>query len=774
VQRFRAAEVVRQASSVDLGGPSAAAALVAGWATPEVDPVSGETFAWATAETATAELVLVETGFDSLELRCRPFDWNGAPEQTVTVAVNGRELGRVVLSGGFDDYSLPLPRGALLAGRNRVELRFGRTGRPADHQPDSDDARTLAAAVSRLGLAPESSADPGDPRVETGGTEPAGLVLPPGVGLTYRFPAPRDGSVELEAASPTGGSTALVWLARPGEPGSKVTEVRASRRGRTARIAIDRAPGEPVELGVAAAPGGAELTLRTARVLGRSVAGDAPASLLLVVVDTLRADALGAYGSSNRTPVVDDLAARGVRFARARSTIPITGPSHASLFTGLLPMEHGVHNNAQHLGADLPTLAEVLRASGRRTAGVISLGVLQREFGFDRGFDVYGDAFSRDWLKDAVEVTDEALEAARRLSGLPYFLFVHYSDPHEPYAPPDGVYPTIELSLDGRPVGELDAGGRGFRFRLELPAGASVLGFELTGAHEPGRVYRVDNLLPDDPSIRVEALDGWRVIPRRMERMTFESKLPATFRLVNPGIEPETVSLLLSVKKLLSIPEIRAAYAGETELVDRQLGRLLAGLSELGMIDGTLVVVTSDHGEGLGDHGHVGHISQLYDSLLHVPLILTWPGRLPEGVTVDEPVSLVDLFPTVVELLGLPGPTAVAGRSLAPLIGGAPGPGRPIIAATYRPESSVDARAIVLDGLKLIRSWRDDQSRHELYDVEADPGEIEDLAASRSEELERLVTELDRLLAELAERAPVDAALDEEGRAHLEALGYIH
>ncbi len=771
VQRFRAAEVLRQAPSVDPGSP---AALVAGWGAPEVDPSTGEPFVWAIAGTATAELVLLGTDPTSLELRCHPFAWDGAPEQTVEITLNGRELGRVVLSNGVADYSLPVPGDALLAGRNRVELRFGRTGRPADHLPGSLDTRTLAAAVFRLALGPASVAGRDEPRVEPGEAGPPRIVLPPGTGLTYRFPAPHDGVVELEVASPTGRAAALVWLTRPGEPGSEVTEVRAPRRGRTARIEIDRTPGEAVELGVAAAPDGDEVTLRTARVLGRPGADLAPASLLLVVVDTLRADALGAYGSGNLTPVIDGLAARGVRFDRARSCIPITGPSHASMFTGLLPMEHGVLNNAQHLGDDLPTLAEAMRGSGRRTAGVVSLGVLQGELGFDRGFETYGDAFSRDWLKDAVEVTDEALGAARRLSGVPSFLFVHYSDPHEPYAPPDEEYPTIVLSLDGHPVGELDAGGRGFRFQLELPAGASVLRFELAGEREPGRVYRVDNLLPDDPSIRVEALDGWRVIPRRMERTTYESELPATVRLVNPGAEPVSVSLLVSCKKLLSNPEIRAAYAGETELVDRELGRLLAGLAELGMIDGTLIVVTSDHGEGLGDHGHVGHISQLYDSLLHVPLVMTWPGRLPEGLVIAEPVSLVDLYPTVAELLGLPGPAGVSGRSLAPLIRGAAAPERAILAATYRPESFVDARAIVLDGFKLIRSWRGDLSKHELYDVERDPAELEDLAASRPEELERLGRELDRSLAELAERAPVDAVLDEQDRAHLEALGYLH
>jgi iduronate 2-sulfatase len=232
--------------------------------------------------------------------------------------------------------------------------------------------------------------------------------------------------------------------------------------------------------------------------------------------------------------------------------------------------------------------------------------------------------------------------------------------------------------------------------------------------------------------------------------------------------------MLVSCKKLLSKPEIRDAYAGETEFVDLQVGRLLAGLEAQGLMDNTLVIFASDHGEGLGDHDHVGHISQVYDSLLQVPLILTWPGQLPVGKVIDAPVGLVDVFPTVADLLRLETPPVASGVSLVPLIRDGTVAERTFIAATYRPEAFTDKRAIILDGFKYIHSWKDDNEWEELYEVTADPGELEDLAQARPEMLGKLRAALARRLAAMSENASIDVELSEEDRAHLRALGYIH
>jgi arylsulfatase A-like enzyme len=208
--------------------------------------------------------------------------------------------------------------------------------------------------------------------------------------------------------------------------------------------------------------------------------------------------------------------------------------------------------------------------------------------------------------------------------------------------------------------------------------------------------------------------------------------------------------------------------------VDQQIGQLMAHLEGRGLLDDTLVIFASDHGEGLGDHKHVGHISQLYDSLLRVPLVFSYPGHLPEGVVIEQRVGLVDVLPTVAELLNLLPPAGARGRSLVPLMLGSASPIRPLIAATYRPEASSDKQAIVMDGFKYIHSQLDDSEWVELFDLAADPDELEDLAEIQPEVLERLRAALDERLQAIATVTAREAELGEEERAQLRALGYLH
>jgi arylsulfatase A-like enzyme len=778
VERFETAEVLRSQRFVDMGDAVDPSALVTGWGDSESPAGPARGFTWATAERAVIETGLIGLDEGVLSFRCRPFTWDGAPEQRMEVAVNGRRIGEVVLEAGFADYTLELPPDVTVPGLNRVELSFALTARPSDHDPESIDQRDLAAAFQWMRFGPGHSQT-----ATTGPPERRGdsIVLPAGAGLRYRVKAPADAVLEMNVdANPPSGSapSLLVSVSHAADPGApRTTALLGDAENGRFRLEIDSRRGEPVDLVLAAtgASGDAgELVLGSPRILGGPTEGDVGPSVLLIVIDTLRADYLGCYGADVRTPVVDGLAAGGVRFSQARSHIPITGPSHGSLFTSLLPMEHGVVNNAQELDPTLPVLAESLGAGGRRTAAVISLGVLKGRFGFQRGFDHYGDEFPRDWLKDAAEVTDEALAIADDLMGAPWFFFVHYSDPHEPYAPTGADYPEFELRLNGEPVGIIDAGGRGFRFDLELPAGDSVLDFIPADAGDPGRTYRVDNLLVNDPTVEVEPVEGWNVIHRRNDRFTYESSMPASVRLRHPGTSTLQTKVFVSCKKLLKKREIRRAYAAETEFVDAQIGRLLDGLEARGMMQDTLIVVASDHGEGLGDHNHVGHISQVYDSLLHVPLIFNWPGRLSSGETIDRPVGLIDVFPTVAELVGAELPTRVTGASLVPLMTGADVPAGAFIAATYRPESFSDKRAILLDGFKYIHSWTDDAEKEELFEMTDDPGELHNLLDTEPETAERLRLELARRLAAMEQTASTEAELSEEDRAHLRALGYIH
>jgi arylsulfatase A-like enzyme len=276
-----------------------------------------------------------------------------------------------------------------------------------------------------------------------------------------------------------------------------------------------------------------------------------------------------------------------------------------------------------------------------------------------------------------------------------------------------------------------------------------------------------------NPEIAIEPVGTWRLTERADGLTAYGVRLPATLEIDNPTGETVDTDLKLFARLLLGNPGVRSLYADEVSYVDREIGRLLDGLSARGLLDNTLLVFTSDHGEGLGDHGLVGHISQLYDTLLDVPLMLTWPGRLPAGRVVDEPVALVDVFPTIAELVGAPGPADPSGRSLAAVMRGAALPPTPMLAETHRPQAPRNLRAIALGGFKYIRTATDKGGVEELYDLSRDPDELTDLAASWPGKLRELGTALDRAVAEMVAVDAIEAELNDDEEAQLRALGYV-
>ena len=494
--------------------------------------------------------------------------------------------------------------------------------------------------------------------------------------------------------------------------------------------------------------------------------------VVLVVVDTLRADVVGAWGGDAATPNLDRLAAEGVRFAAARSHAPITGPSHAALFYSRFPSETGVRNNTDPPDPDLVPWAQTLSERGWDTAAFVSLGVLKEKFGLGRGFHTYVDDFGLDWWRTADDLNREVLpwvEAAAE----PFFLWVHYSDPHEPYSPPDRDYPMVRMTQDGRELGALPADGRTRRLEVEWSGRTLQLGF---AAAEPplvdGGLVTV-RTVRGGPGVTVTAGRGMFPWYPDQPVANFVTALPGELVLEQSADEPAAgrgrVTLAVDLK--LPIPETRELYRAEVEHTDRELGRLLDSLEARFGREGALVVVVGDHGEGLGDHGLIGHIEQLYDSLLHVPLLLWAPGALPPGVVVDDPVGLVDVWPTVAELLGVPPPAGARGASLLPAVRGRHRSPSPFLAQTFRPEARRDLEALVAGRAKLIR---DPSSRRlELYDLATDAAELADLARSEPVRAAELAAELDALLASLAAPAPgVAPAIDDETRSRLEALGY--
>ncbi len=392
-------------------------------------------------------------------------------------------------------------------------------------------------------------------------------------------------------------------------------------------------------------------------------------NVLIVTLDTTRADHLGCYGRKEAlTPTLDALATSGVLFERAYAPAPLTLPSHATMFTGLYPPEHGLRTNGQsRLPESIPTLAEILSKHGYVTGGFVASFVLDSKFGLDRGFSTYGDdmtgaapadhALHRYRAGDLV--VDEALQWLTGQVEKPFLCWVHLYDPHSPY------------------LAHVDQFGDRFQDR---------------------------------------------------------------------------------------------PYDGEIAFVDQQVARLQAFLKEHGVADHTLIVVVGDHGEGLGEHLERKHGKMVYNSTLHVPLILSMPGKLPQSSRVPGSVSLVDLFPTILEAVQFDSGTPISGQSLFAAARGEPLPSRVCYSETDEPLHEAGwspLRSLTTDGWKYIRA-----PRRELYDLTKDPGELQNLATSHAKQTEGFEQQLAELEGKMTSRHEAGIQLSPREQRTLASLGY--
>lgn len=392
--------------------------------------------------------------------------------------------------------------------------------------------------------------------------------------------------------------------------------------------------------------------------------------LLLITLDTTRADRLGCYGyAPAKTPALDALAAGGVLCERAYTVAPLTLPAHASLFTGLYPAETGVRTNGRgRLDDSLPTLAEALKRRGYETAAFVASFVLDGKFGLARGFKTYDDDIAGeepdpDALhrhRDGAAVVDAALAWLGQPRLSPFFCWVHLYDPHAPYlAHPD------------------------------------LFGDEFT------------------------------------ER----------------------------------------PYDAEIAYVDRQVGRLVAFLKERGLEGETLVVIVGDHGEGLGEHFERAHGSTLSNATMHVPLIFRRPQQLPAGGRVATNVSMVDVSPTIHELLGMAVPPKITGKSFRPALAGGTAPASLCYGATDEPFRSngwSPLRSLTDGDWKYVRT-----TRVELYDLAKDPHELHNLTESDPGKTQAMESRLAAFESQLVPRAEAELRLSAAERRALASLGYV-
>ena len=342
-------------------------------------------------------------------------------------------------------------------------------------------------------------------------------------------------------------------------------------------------------------------------------------NVILISVDSMRADRLGCYGNPRDTsPAMDRLSREGARFTNAMSSTSWTLPSHMSMMTGRDALSHRVISDNDQLSDSIPPLAEHLQQVGLATVGVVSAEFLLGHYGFARGFDVYDDTTvpAKTWyeaLRDekAPVVADLAGHWLRAHQSRRFFLFLHFWDVHYDYVPP-APYDTM---FDPDYGGSID--------------GANFM---------------------QNPAIN-------RRMPRR------------------------------------DLDHLIALYDGEIRWVDEHIGRILAVLDEIGLADRTAVILTADHGDEFFEHGGKGHQRTLYREVVQVPLMVRAPG-VAAGRVVDQPVSLADIMPTVLDLVGAPAPAGMNGSSLAPLMTGGQPDGTSVYAWLCNPKRRTNCQAM--------------------------------------------------------------------------------
>ena len=442
-----------------------------------------------------------------------------------------------------------------------------------------------------------------------------------------------------------------------------------------------------------------------------------PPSIVLVLVDTLRADFLGAYGFDGPvSPAIDAFAKQSVQFEHAFSQAPWTKPSIASLFTSLAPDTHrvlshdGKYGDAQGgtsteaLPQDAATLAESLKQAGYATGAFVANPWLLREHGFAQGFDVF-DQRQGGPLPPRANVM---LDAARkwidaRPKDQPFFAYVHLMDVHGPYDAPEADYEAVRESPGLGPSRILD---------------------DMTLSHV-------------------------RPYLRRASWVNGESAR--------------------------DLRTWRAHYAAGVHALDRQLGAFLDQLAKSGVLDRTLVVITADHGEELADNGGWDHGFRLYEHQLHVPLIVRMPAGASGGRRVQEIVSLIDVMPSLLGQAGAASPPMTQGRDLSPLLAGKDGGAGAGQSFAGGVKWSPQMHSLRAPGWKLIEDGR--AGSVEVFDLKADPTEQKNVASSRPAERARLAQTLDAHRRELAAKpalAPEKGAVSDEMKQRLEALGYAH
>lgn len=458
-------------------------------------------------------------------------------------------------------------------------------------------------------------------------------------------------------------------------------------------------------------------------------------NVVLIILDTVRADHMSVYGYGRKTtPNLDMLAPEGVLFRNAISSSDITLGSHASMFTGLYTSWHRAHPAPPHdqgrLDSSFRTLAQTLSEHGYTTfADLANCAYLRPEFGLTGGFGYY----------------DVRPSVRRTGGGGEYYL--------RPLVRPilEHLGSTAEIDRVYRRADQITGDGLRLLTAMRRRAGPFFLTLNYMDAHDP-------------------------YIPPPPYRDLFPGRNPAFHNQRVPELREE-MAVSPSIPVGAELTHIVSQYDGGIAFMDAEVKRLLDEMKQSGIYDDTLIIVTADHGEGLGERGIQGHPASVHQELVHVPLWVKYPSssNIQAGRKLDTLVSSVDIMPTVLDIAGIPIPPELQGQSLRTLDAGS---SRPVFSESFiydhlgqlRGRSDAGQRALYHDSWKLLATTN---GKMELYDWKADPTESQDLIAANPAVSKRLNEELEQWMLLIPHPKLPVRKTDRQTLDHLRALGYL-
>jgi len=505
-------------------------------------------------------------------------------------------------------------------------------------------------------------------------------------------------------------------------------------------------------------------------------------NFILITLDTQRADHISSYSNKfASTPNIDSLATKGILFENCYSLIPITMPSHASIFFSQQPYFLKVYNNGQKIEIveKRPSLASVFQKKGFETAAFVSLGVFGTGSGMNEGFAHYEAVFPKGkWYLTAEEINKMVLPWLKENKNERFFLWVHYSDPHEPYSPPNDPN-DFKIYLNNQLIYEFCLNkNTDQEITINLQRRKNQLRFEVVNHFKKKRTNFEAIFFtfefspePDQNDLKVTPIQGLsfqnptgHILCEERALIDIESKE-----------SPRAIKLTFRGVLMLDMESIRDQYIKEVEYMDGEIGKLFEYLEKLDLFDKTNILMVGDHGEGLGEYKdpfgmwHAGHIHYLYDVYTKVPLIIYSPDFVQRGQTKREYVSLLDMAPTVMDLMGFKKLSFYEGRSLlSPKIKEVV----TILQETYKPEAHKDKFALLKFPWHLILT--PETKEYELFNLRADPFEKENIYQKNHlpQEVISLKKNLDSASIEII-KGKKEIKTDKKFEEMLRALGYI-